>query len=106
MNIKEQEFKDLKAAWALAVNDKDNYPTKDGIYGNKVEGELKNVHYMLYNLIRGKHIAYGFGELTEGMETAKRRLTYWNFQRLLWPFGGFVTAEEVEKIQRALRPHR
>ena len=35
---------ELQKAWSKAVNDKDNWSYKDGVYGNKVPGQLTAVH--------------------------------------------------------------
>ncbi len=107
MNIKEQSFKDLKAAWAIAVNNKDNHPHKDATYGNKIKGTIRAEHYMLYNLVRGLKIDLGFGIETQGYKDALIRLKHIiNVNSLLYPFAGTLDSDEVEKLTAVLRPHR
>lgn len=59
-----QHKTELQKAWSKAVNNKDNYPTK-GIYGNKVEGKINIIHYLIYNAVRGLPLNRGFTNLSK-----------------------------------------
>ena len=56
---------EIKAAWSKAVNDKKNRPYKDSKYGNKIEGKISAVHYIMYNAIRGLRLDRGFTDNTD-----------------------------------------
>lgn len=53
---------EIQVAWSKAVNDKTNWSYKDKTYGNKIQGKLKAMHYMLYNVVRGLPLERGFSK--------------------------------------------
>ena len=97
-----QEYKDIKSAWASAVNNKENKPYKDERYGTKHSGRINALHFMVYNIIRGFPKERGFEPLGRGYEEACRELDlYLKFDReekLLFPFDGLVTLDTFKEL--------
>lgn len=58
--LSKDEYKAIKAHWAKVVNNKDNHPTRDTEYGNKITGHIRAIHYVMYNAIRGVGLDRGF----------------------------------------------
>lgn len=94
--------------WALAVNDKDNKPYKDKMYGTKYHGKLYGVHYVVYNIVRGLPIERGFIKGSDKLEAHLRYIAMkvqWDkLADLLFPFNDTISTDEFkEKYSEAIR---
>lgn len=98
---------EVQKAWARSVNNKDYKPYKDSEYGNKVQGKLKAVHYLVYNIVRELPKERGFEPIGEGFNNAKQyldramnnRLYNTNAEeKLLFPFEDTVTIKELREL--------
>lgn len=93
--------KALKEDWSKAVNNLDNKPKKDPVYGNKIRGNIFSIHYMLYNVLRGYDLAAGFNQESPGYKDTlllfKRFLKFRELE-LLFPFSQLVTKSELKEI--------
>jgi uncharacterized protein YabN with tetrapyrrole methylase and pyrophosphatase domain len=125
LNIFKKEYKartfdlrEIKSAWAKAVNNKNNHPYKDAVYGNKIRGKIYSVHYLVYNLLRKmpaergfEPVGQGFKEAQESLERAIKSPVYhidylgnskWRdgnrLEDLLYPFDGTVTIEQLKEL--------
>jgi hypothetical protein len=96
------EYKAVKCAWARAVNNKENKPYKDAMYGTKYDGKLNALHFMVYNIIRGFPSHRGFEQEKRGFIEAGRKLDFYlKFDReeqLLFPFENLVTLETFKEL--------
>ena len=95
------DLREVKSAWAKAVNNKDNHPYKDEKYGNKIRGKIYSVHYLVYNLLRQMPAERGFEPVGQGYEEAKCWLTFllkYKPEQLLYPFDGTVTIEQLKEL--------
>lgn len=94
--------KELKAAWSRAVNNKDYKPYKDNKYGNKIQGRINAIHYIVYNIIRQLPRDRGFDPITDGYKTPHYYLNMLahlgKFEELLFPFEGTITPEEFKEL--------
>ena len=101
----------IKEAWARSVNNEEYKPYKHPIYGNKIRGKVRGVHYLIYNILRDLPRERGFEPLGEGYKEAVHELegcirsydfnhTSARFEALLLPFEKEVTATELrEKLK-------
>jgi len=104
------DIKKVKQAWARSVNNKAYRPYKDKIYGNKYHGTLYNVHYYVYNLLRGLNGFYGMENISSEKSremadriaflTRKSMFTkeYDRLDELLLPFEDSITKEEILEL--------
>lgn len=46
-----QNYLNIKKSFAKFVNEKSNRPKKDPHYGNKIEGNIKFIHFIIYAII-------------------------------------------------------
>jgi hypothetical protein len=97
-----EEYKAMKNAWAKAVNNKENRPYKDEMYGNKIRGKIYSVHYLVYNILRGMPEERGFEPVGQGFKEAQSRLTFlmkYDQDQLLYPFDKTVTNVHLESLR-------
>lgn len=108
---KERHFEIVKTFKEFAKN-KENHPYKDQTYGNKIDGKLSFIHYVLYAIIRQKNpdltshdpknsekYAEIMSSLDQAMHNIKRdgnlsRYSYYN--RIASDFG--ITPEELYAV--------
>lgn len=99
--MNKEEYKAMQKAWAKAVNNKNNHPYKDAVYGNKIRGKIYSVHYLTYNLLRKMPAERGFEPVGQGYTDAvvdfKFCLKY-KPEKLLYPFDGTVTIEQLKEL--------
>lgn len=114
---------EIQAAWARAVNNKDNMPSKDKQYGTKIKGKLQLNHYIVYNIIRGlpidrglnnikplnKDFSYTIRGVAKSISKFDRGVCYDIFSRsfiedCLFPYEGLIDPDTFrEKADEALR---
>lgn len=130
-----EHYLNFRQAWKDFHNNRDHMRTFEWTddSGKKHEGEvpvLTSSHYLLYNMLRGYNIKYGFTPLLEGNDVKKWEACYYaaveifrtskrlqdvnstsKFSReyarkdvdaLLLPFGGHVTYEALRDIGEQL----
>jgi hypothetical protein len=107
----------FRKEWALSVNNKDNKPFKDPMYGNKVRGKININHYITYNIVRGLRLDRGFNNpdnydfkmyIYRLNQVLKGRSPDWFvtsfIKDCLFPFNGTITEKEFkEKANEAIR---
>jgi len=97
-----KEYKEVKCAWARAVNNKENKPYKDKEYGTKIDGTLNAMHFIVYNIIRGFPTTRGFEPLGRGYTNALAKLEFYlkfeNAEKLLFPFETLVSLETFKEL--------
>ena len=100
--MSKEEYKAVKRAWARAVNNKDNKPYKDEMYGTKHDGRLNALHFLVYNIIRGMPATRGFEPEGRGYIDSQKRLNFLlkfdKTEELLFPFENLVTLDALKEL--------
>ena len=107
---------EINKAWALAVNDKENYPFKDPMYGNKLKGKINIDHYITYNIVRGLPLDRGFNNpdnydfkvYTYKLNSIAKNEICWHSKSFLdsclFPFNELINEDEFKEMaNEALR---